>query len=191
MIADHILLRGWRNEGVPSIQERAYEMAREAAFEKKCHINRLPDWMSTLENREILKLFGGLLRSYVLGWSSILRAYRCVTLYITLIWFTIYCLFCCVVFNLMVTMPSFLDFCLGGDDECRGFGLGMCSCCKLYVLYTVKPDWSHEVAYVWHGNSYAISGVLSRRILAFQRVYQRRLASIDLHYLAFACELTP
>lgn len=34
MIGRQILLRGWKNEGVPSIQEWAPEMARVAAFEK-------------------------------------------------------------------------------------------------------------------------------------------------------------
>ena len=34
MIARQIILRGWKNEGVPSIQEWACEMARVATFEK-------------------------------------------------------------------------------------------------------------------------------------------------------------
>ena len=52
MIARPIILRGWKNEGVPSIQEWACEMARGGGVFKKFHINSLPDWMSRLENEE-------------------------------------------------------------------------------------------------------------------------------------------
>lgn len=34
MIGRQILVRGWKTEGVPSLQEWAVEMARVAAFEK-------------------------------------------------------------------------------------------------------------------------------------------------------------
>ena len=44
-----VFLRGWKKEGLPSIQEWACEMFRVAVFEKNV-INGLPDWMSMLEN---------------------------------------------------------------------------------------------------------------------------------------------
>ena len=52
MIARQILLRGWRNEGLPSIQEWACEIWLGWRRLKKYHINGLPDWMSRLENGE-------------------------------------------------------------------------------------------------------------------------------------------